>query len=607
MIGLIFCACGRKTLRGCGGELVYQALYRKWRPQTFDDVVGQQHITETLKNQVRTNRLSHAYLFIGTRGTGKTTCAKILAKAVNCEHPVDGNPCNCCPTCRGIDDGSILDVVEMDAASNNKVEDVRLLRDEAVYSPANAKKRVYIVDEVHMLSNSAFNALLKILEEPPEHLMFILATTELHKVPATILSRCQRHSFKRIAAEDIAGRLQYVAAQEQIGLQPEAAMLLARLAEGGMRDALTLLDQCSGDGNVTAESVRQAIGLAGHAQTAELAKWLAKGDTAGALQQFRDLWQEGKDPASLLDELSVLLRDVLMRSVAKKGSSALLSGGYEDALLDAFAKVLNPAQLMRWLTTIQEALSGLSQSVNPKLGAELCLIRLSTPEVSEDLAGLAARVSALEQGAVPVQRKEIQLPEPEPMPEPAEKPEPIPEPEDTPPWEPEPVKAPEPEIVPPREMTPPPPTEDAPPWEPPVEEAPPLWEPEPIPEPAPMPEPEPVPMPEPVPEPPAAAGSDWEKILQAAQKLLPMAQFSVLKNPDQVQGHLEGDTLILDLDPGFAFMMLGTPAMEEKLRTAAQQALGKAVHVQSRKATKKGGSNQRSLEELTRFDIVSFE
>ena len=554
---------------------MYQALYRKWRPQTFDDVVGQQHITETLKNQVRTDRLSHAYLFIGTRGTGKTTCAKILAKAVNCEHPVDGNPCNCCPACRGIDDGSILDVVEMDAASNNKVEDVRLLRDEALYSPANVKKRVYIVDEVHMLSNSAFNALLKILEEPPEHLMFILATTELHKVPATILSRCQRHSFKRIAAEDIAGRLQYVASQEQIDLKPDAAMLLARLAEGGMRDALTLLDQCSGDGTVTTESVRQAIGLAGHTQTAELMKKLAKGDTAGALTQFRDLWQDGKDPASLLDELSVLLRDVLMRAVAKRGSSALLSGGYEDALLDAFAKVLNPAQLMRWLTTIQESLSGLAQSVNPKLGAELCLIRLSTPEVSEDLAGLAARVAALEQGAVPVQREEIELPE-IPIPEPVAKPEPAPEPEDTPPWE------------------------------PPMEEAPPPREPEPVPEPAPVPEPEPAPMPEP-PAAPAKAGSDWEMILQAAQKLLPMAQFSLLKNPDQVQGHLEGDTLILDLDPGFAFMMLGTPAMEEKLRTAAQQALGRAVRIQSRKATKKGGSSQRSLEELTRFDIVSFE
>jgi len=214
--------------------MMYQALYRKYRPKTFDDVVGQEHITETLKKQVETGRLSHAYLFIGTRGTGKTTCAKILAKAVNCEHPVNGNPCNRCAACRGIDDGSVLDVVELDAASNNGVDNVRALRDEAVFSPASVRKRVYIVDEVHMLSNSAFNALLKILEEPPEHLMFILATTELHKVPATILSRCQRHSFKRIPVDTITARLNYVAQQEHLNLQPDAA---AARPHGGRRYA----------------------------------------------------------------------------------------------------------------------------------------------------------------------------------------------------------------------------------------------------------------------------------------------------------------------------------------------------------------------------------
>ena len=300
---------------------MYQALYRKWRPKTFDDVVGQTHITETLKHQVQTGRLSHAYLFIGTRGTGKTTCAKILAKAVNCENPVNGNPCNRCAACRGIDDGSVLDVVELDAASNNGVDNVRALRDEAVFSPANVKKRVYIIDEVHMLSTSAFNALLKILEEPPEHLMFILATTELHKVPATILSRCQRHSFKRIPAEQIAARLRYVAGQEQIDLQDDAAALLARLADGGMRDALTLLDQCSGSEHVTTEVVLSAMGLAGHLRTAELLRCIAAGDTAQALVLFRQLWQDGKDPSALLDELSVLLRDVLMQTVAPRGGA----------------------------------------------------------------------------------------------------------------------------------------------------------------------------------------------------------------------------------------------------------------------------------------------
>lgn len=301
---------------------MYQALYRKYRPKTFDDVVGQEHITETLKKQVETGRLSHAYLFIGTRGTGKTTCAKILAKAVNCEHPVNGNPCNQCAACRGIDDGSILDVVEIDAASNNRVEDVRALRDEAVFSPANVNKRVYIIDEVHMLSNSAFNALLKILEEPPAHLMFILATTELHKVPATILSRCQRHSFKRIPVDTIAARLNYVAQQERLDLQPDAAALLARMADGGMRDALTLLDQCSGSDVITTEAVISAMGLAGNLRTARLLQSIAGGDTAKTLEQFRSLWQDGKDPAALLDELSMLQRDLLMQAVARAAAAS---------------------------------------------------------------------------------------------------------------------------------------------------------------------------------------------------------------------------------------------------------------------------------------------
>ena len=255
---------------------MYQALYRKWRPRTFDDVVGQDHITETLKHQVASGRLSHAYLFTGTRGTGKTTCAKILSRAVNCQNPVDGNPCNQCPACLGIENGSILDVLELDAASNNGVDQVRALRDEAVYTPAAVRKRVYIVDEVHMLSTPAFNALLKILEEPPEHLMFILATTELHKVPATIKSRCQQFSFKRILPGQIAQRLGYVAQQEGIDLTGEGAALLARLADGGMRDALSLLDQCAGEGGaVNEERVRAVLGLAGNLETAALLEAVA--------------------------------------------------------------------------------------------------------------------------------------------------------------------------------------------------------------------------------------------------------------------------------------------------------------------------------------------
>ena len=244
---------------------MYQALYRKYRPQTFDDVVGQQGVTQTLKNQLQTGRLSHAYLFTGTRGTGKTTCAKILAKAVNCENPQDGNPCNRCAACRSIDAGACMDVLEIDAASNNGVDSVRALRDDAVYTPAEVKKRVYIIDEVHMLSLSAFNALLKIIEEPPEHLLFILATTELHKVPATILSRCQRFAFRRIVPEDIVGRLNYIAYQESIELEPDAAAFLARLADGGLRDAVSLLDQCASaaQGAVTVDEACKVLGLAG--------------------------------------------------------------------------------------------------------------------------------------------------------------------------------------------------------------------------------------------------------------------------------------------------------------------------------------------------------
>ena len=287
---------------------MYQALYRKWRPKTFSDVVGQEHVTETLQRQVAEGRLSHAYLFTGTRGTGKTTCAKILAKAVNCEHPENGNPCNKCQSCLGIESGGFLDVMELDAASNNGVDHVRALRDEAIYSPAQVKKRVYIIDEVHMLSIAAFNALLKILEEPPEHLMFILATTELNKVPATILSRCQRFSFRRLRPEDIAGRLNFIAYQEGIQIAPAALRLLSRLADGAMRDGVSLLDQCASacQGELTEELVCQTLGLAGVKRTGELLMAAGKQDTAQALSIFEALYAEGKDLGALFDELSAL-------------------------------------------------------------------------------------------------------------------------------------------------------------------------------------------------------------------------------------------------------------------------------------------------------------
>ena len=355
---------------------MYQALYRKWRPRTFDDVVGQEHISETLKRQVATGRLSHAYLFVGTRGTGKTTCAKILAKAINCTNPQNGNPCNACPSCLGIDSGGILDVLEMDAASNNGVDNVRALREEAVYTPVDVKKRVYIIDEVHMLSGAAFNALLKILEEPPEHLVFILATTEIHKVPATILSRCQRFTFKRILPEKISERLLYVAGREELGLTSDAAALLSRLADGSLRDALSLLDQCAWSEHIDVERVLSAIGLAGNSEIAGILTAVAERDAAGALSILDRLYDAGKVMASVLEELTDLVRDILVVSLMPGGGAKLLTGGFELPMLESYKKKLSDAELMEILDILRQTLSELTKSSGGRLLVELCLMRL---------------------------------------------------------------------------------------------------------------------------------------------------------------------------------------------------------------------------------------
>lgn len=376
---------------------MYQALYRKWRPRTFDEVVGQPHITETLKRQVATGHLSHAYLFTGTRGTGKTTCAKILARAVNCEHPVDGNPCNCCPSCLGIENGSILDVLELDAASNNGVDQIRALRDEATYTPAAVQKRVYIVDEVHMLSMAAFNALLKILEEPPAHLMFILATTELHKVPATIKSRCQQFAFKRISPKALTGRLEYVAQQEHIPLTSEAAELLARLADGGLRDGLSLLDQCSGsEGELSEAVVLDVLGLAGNRKTASLLDCVAREDTSAALTVLDELYRDGKDMGALLSEIAALVRDLLVRKTAPEGGKNLLTGGYEERVIRPLTEAFTAAELVQMMMILQNAQADLYRSASRRTDAELCLIRLCDRRLSDTAQGLSARLSRLE-------------------------------------------------------------------------------------------------------------------------------------------------------------------------------------------------------------------
>ena len=522
---------------------MYQALYRKWRPRTFDDVVGQSHITDTLKQQVAGDRLSHAYLFTGTRGTGKTTCAKILSRAVNCPAPVDGNPCNQCPACLGIENGSILDVLELDAASNNGVDQVRALRDEAVYTPAAVRKRVYIVDEVHMLSTPAFNALLKILEEPPAHLMFILATTELHKVPATIKSRCQQFSFKRILPGQIAQRLGYVAQQEGIDLTREGAALLARLADGGLRDALSLLDQCAGGGKrVDEQDILDMLGLAGNLETAKLMGLIAGHDTAGALDTLARLYGNGKDVGSVLEELSSLARDLLLRKTAPQGGAALLTGGYDEATMRTLGEQLTAPRLLQMLKLLQSALPDLARSTNRRTDAELCLIRLSDESLDDSFAGLAARVARLEEqlaGGAPV-----------PAPVPAQ-------------------TAPAPAAPAPQAVS----VSDAPPWE---EERPPL-PPEPEEEPswtAPQPE---RPAPPPAPAAPEAAAENsafWPSFVAGLRGKVPPSVLPYLNNSAKVAGVWKNGALTLWVDTEFTRAMLNKPAILQALSQAASTCFG---------------------------------
>lgn len=377
---------------------MYQALYRKWRPQAFSDVVGQNAICETIKTQIENGRLGHAYLFAGSRGTGKTTCAKILAKAINCEHPINGDPCNQCDTCRGITSGEILDVVEIDAASNNGVDGVRELRDEAIYSPANAKKRVYIIDEVHMFSNSAFNALLKILEEPPAHVLFILATTELHKVPATILSRCQRFTFKRIDANDIKERLSYIAEKENISADDSALEFIARLSDGGMRDALSIFEQCAayGKAQVTVETVEQVVGLAGSSAMTALVDAICEMDSGRAIEILSELYNGGRDLISVLGELSAYLRDLLVRKVAGEASVNRMNLSLDTATLEKHSQKFDNNRLISALSTISDTLAQIGASANKRIDAEICIIRLCTGAGKNDESALLQRIEALE-------------------------------------------------------------------------------------------------------------------------------------------------------------------------------------------------------------------
>ena len=519
---------------------MYQALYRKWRPKTFDEVTGQTHITDTLKTQVAADRLSHAYLFTGTRGTGKTTCAKILARAVNCEHPVNGNPCNECPSCRGILDGSILDVLELDAASNNGVDQVRALRDEAIYAPTTVKKRVYIIDEVHMLTPAASNALLKIMEEPPEHLMFILATTELHKILPTILSRCQRFSFKRLRSEDIVGRLRFVAGQEQIDLTLDGASLLARLADGGMRDALSLLDQCAATGGtIDRARVLDVLGLAGNLKTAHIFNAIRKGDAGAAVSQFGELYDSGKDVSTVLSELISLSRDLLIRQTAPDAGSGLLAGGYDEETLKTLCKNMPPERLIAILERLEEAADACKRSGSSRTTAELCLIRLCDPSLDGSTSGLAARIARLE-GMI---AQGIPMRAAAPADAPTDRDEP-------------------------------PVYDEAPPWyedESPVSGAPI----EPSVQAAPAPQKQ-APAQKP------AADGRWSDLIDALKGRLPMTVYPLLKMPGSADAQWNGDVLTIFIQENFVYSLANTPANIQIIAETASAQAGHAVRVELR-------------------------
>ena len=378
---------------------MYQVLYRKWRPQAFADVAGQPQVTVTLKNELMAGRISHAYLFTGSRGTGKTTCAKILAKAVNCLHPVDGDPCGECEICKGIDNGSVMDIVEIDAASNNGVDNIRALREEANFTPSMAKYRVYIIDEVHMLSTGAFNALLKTLEEPPAHVIFILATTEAHKLPATILSRCQRFDFRRIPPPDIAARLDYVATQEDAQLDPQAGLLIARLADGALRDALSLLDQCIGHSKtVTVDIVTETAGLVGRDHLFELTDAIKEKNSSSALEVVDRLHNASKDMTRLCEELSSHFRNLMLIKTMKDAKSILVvpDDEYEKLTKQALSTPLSA--ILHCLDTMQDALERMYRGGNRRIELEMAMIKLCSPELDGTTDALVRRLTALERG-----------------------------------------------------------------------------------------------------------------------------------------------------------------------------------------------------------------
>ena len=622
---------------------MYRALYRKWRPQRFEDVVGQRAIVTALKNQITANRVGHAYLFTGVRGTGKTTCAKIFAKAVNCLHPVNGDPCGECEICKGIDNGSILDVVEMDAASNNGVDDIRDLRDETAYTPSACKYKVYIIDEVHMLSTAAFNALLKTLEEPPAHVIFILATTEIQKVPATILSRCQRYDFTRIGPEDIARRVEYIAGEEKLELSPDGAELIARLADGALRDALSILDTCAGvTSKIDADVVRRMAGVTDRSYLFRISDALEAQDGATALAQLAQLRQQSVDVKRLTEELIAHYRALML--AALPGGQSLLSGvsPEEEALYLEKGPQLGQREAIRAIRALGSALEHMTRGSDQRIELELALFGLSEPPQQPQAVPVqAAPVRAAAQPAAPQPFASATAVQPfasatavqpfasAPTPQP-----PIPSvPVVQPAAEPKPVKA-EPSVPSeiPVEQTSPVQTEELPPLpeEPPVQQAGMLpWdepaaqaaqpaapvpaELESVPQPEP-PKPAPTPAAKPVPEKPQDAGQEgtalypyWPQVVQQLQEKDPMLYTYLRKS----KAYFDGTRVLIDGGKTFRDFIRANKDSQRLIKKLIKDVSGTAVPIgpyEPKSAGKTVSNAEQSLRALEKLGLdVSIE
>ena len=612
---------------------MYRALYRKWRPQRFEDVVGQRGIVTALRNQIATGRVGHAYLFTGVRGTGKTTCAKIFAKAVNCLHPVNGDPCGECEICKGIDNGSILDVVEMDAASNNGVDDIRDLRDETAYTPSACQYKVYIIDEVHMLSTAAFNALLKTLEEPPAHVIFILATTEIQKVPATILSRCQRYDFTRIGPEDIAQRVEYIAGEEHLELTSDGAELIARLADGALRDALSILDTCAGvTAKIDADVVRRMAGVTDRSYLFRISDALEAQDGAAALAQLAQLRQQSVDVKRLTEELIAHYRALML--AALPGGQALLSGVSPEEETQYLEKgpQLGQREAIRAIRTLGTALEHMTRGSDQRIELELALFSLSEPPQQRQTVPVqAAPVARAAQPAAvqpfasapavqpfvsaPVQQAPVQQPvvEPAPLPEPlqpaAEPVQSAPEPTQEPASVQVPVQA---EELPPLPEEPPVQGGEALPWEEPSAPArpvpPPREEPSPAPQTtAPAPKQEAAPA-----QPRPAAGSlapypEWAQITQKLQEVDPML-YSYLRKS---KAYFDGTRVLIDGGKTFRDFIRANKDSQRLIKKLILQVSGKAIPIgpyEPRTAGKTVSNAEQSLHALEKLGLdVSIE